>query len=286
MQALLPSSSICAASRRVSCNRMAMLVLPRRGDFSTSRFPFFPFSAKHLIARKQKQACLKKPSAFADFLKIRSPQRSSIFKLEKMGKQPFWRKLPFMTKHGRETWCRKSCDTIDIADVLDICHRSPFILVWSLGPPKSTYLTHPSILLQVPVCPFVIFKNHVSSHLQASSTSVFPMPASFLIVNSKWLQNLGNNFLVSAEQNEQFNQISNFTQSEFANELETVKIWIVRESFWLSAGRLSHFIHDVDPVTWNSRRERVQYCLLQPFSLQNHKQKKNLQENTQNFQLV
>ena len=111
--------------------------------------PFFPFCAKHLIARKKKQACLKKPSAFGDFLKIRSPQRSSIIKLEKMGKEPFWRKLPFlrMTKYGRKSWCRNSCDTIDIAYVLDICHRSPFILVLSLGPPKSSYLTHPSILL-------------------------------------------------------------------------------------------------------------------------------------------
>ena len=126
---------------------MAMLVLPRRGDFSTR--PVFSLLCKAFDCPKKKQACLKKPSAFGDFLKIRSPQRSSIIKLEKMGKEPFWRKLPFlrMTKYGRKSWCRNSCDTIDIAYVLDICHRSPFILVLSLGPPKSSYLTHPSILL-------------------------------------------------------------------------------------------------------------------------------------------
>ena len=146
MQALFPSSSICAASRRVSCDGDARST-KAWWFFYTSGF--FPFCAKHLIARKKKQACLKKPSAFGDFLKIRSPQRSSIIKLEKMGKEPFWRKLPFlrMTKYGRKSWCRNSCDTIDIAYVLDICHRSPFILVLSLGPPKSSYLTHPSILL-------------------------------------------------------------------------------------------------------------------------------------------
>lgn len=173
MQALLPSSSICAASRRVSCNRMAMLVLPRRGDFSTR--PVFSLLCKAFDCLKKKQACLKKPSAFGDFLKIQSPQRSSIIKLEKMGKEPFWRKLPFlrMTKYGRESWCKKSCDTIDIAYVLDICHRSPFILVWSLGPPKSTYLTHPSILL-ANTC--LSFCNLQKPRLQSSPVISRPHP--------------------------------------------------------------------------------------------------------------
>lgn len=273
MQALLPSSSICAASRRVSCDGDARST-KAWWFFYTSRF-FPSVQSIWLPEKKKKQACLKKPSAFGDFLKIRSPQRSSIFKLEKMGKEPFWRKLPFlrMTKDGRESWCRNSCDTIDIAYVLDICHRSPFILVLSLGPPKSSYLTHPSILLQVPVLPFcnlqkprlqsspVISRPHprrCSPCLHLFSSSI-PNDCKTLATFCSFQQNKMNNLYNSIK-------ISNFPQFVTKTWLNLQMSWRLSWRFLLlqgvillslsfqSAGRLSHFIHDVDPVTWNSRR--------------------------------